>query len=413
MRAMQVVGFAPARARGRLRVGAVVAPLALIGALASSVCGPVAAASGANGMGRAGSLERQLRSTLAHLDGTRARLAALSARTATALAALDGVSRALALASGRAVAAERAAAAATAAVVRIHAELDRLEAVATRRRLAVRAVLLGDEVASADPLGALAPLLGGGSFSQAAAVQSEIALVGSANARALERAGQAVLAARREARRLAAAATQARLGALRAARARAQVAAERAREAALVTTLTRDRAATAAAVAALEAHAAGLRQALDALLAAARTGKVGRGTLLALVAAVAQAFHVDPALVWAVVMVESGGNPTATSSTGAQGLMQLEPATAAALGVRDAYNPRANLAGGTAYLAGLVRRYGGNLALALAAYTLGPAAVPVGGPVPVAARAYVDSVLAYRRAGEVRFAKTAGGGGRG
>ena len=84
---------------------------------------------------------------------------------------------------------------------------------------------------------------------------------------------------------------------------------------------------------------------------------------------------VRPELVRAVVQVESGFNPSARSSKGAMGLMQLMPGTMRELGVRDAYNAEQNLRGGVAYLRQLLDRYANNEVLALAAYNAGPGAV--------------------------------------
>lgn len=83
----------------------------------------------------------------------------------------------------------------------------------------------------------------------------------------------------------------------------------------------------------------------------------------------------DADLLASVVRAESGGRTHAISRAGAQGLMQLMPGTAAQLGVADAFAPGENIRGGTTYLDTLLRRYHDNLALALAAYNAGPAAV--------------------------------------
>ncbi len=86
-------------------------------------------------------------------------------------------------------------------------------------------------------------------------------------------------------------------------------------------------------------------------------------------------YDLDVALLASVIRAESGGNVHAVSRTGAKGLMQLMPGTANQLGVTDSFRADQNINGGTAYLNALLVRYHDNLALALAAYNAGPAAV--------------------------------------
>ncbi|MGA8153299.1 MAG: lytic transglycosylase domain-containing protein [Terriglobales bacterium] len=83
-------------------------------------------------------------------------------------------------------------------------------------------------------------------------------------------------------------------------------------------------------------------------------------------------YHLDPDLVNSVIHAESGFNAHAVSPKGAQGLMQLMPQTASRLGVADAFDPGANVEGGTRYLRELLQRYHFDLIKALAAYNAGP-----------------------------------------
>lgn len=105
--------------------------------------------------------------------------------------------------------------------------------------------------------------------------------------------------------------------------------------------------------------------------------------------------HLDPDLLASVVHAESDGQTHAVSRTGARGLMQLMPATAKDLGVRDSFAAEQNIAGGTAYLDALLMYYHENIALALAAYNAGPAAVDRYHGIPPYAetRRYVERVI--------------------
>ncbi len=87
------------------------------------------------------------------------------------------------------------------------------------------------------------------------------------------------------------------------------------------------------------------------------------------------AHNLDVDLLASVIKAESDGNSRAVSPAGAEGLMQLMPATAADLGVKDSFQAEQNVRGGSTYLDALLTRYHDNLALALAAYNAGPEAV--------------------------------------
>ncbi len=108
---------------------------------------------------------------------------------------------------------------------------------------------------------------------------------------------------------------------------------------------------------------------------AAAQPPVGNSSVRDLLARAGAQHNIDVELLASVVKAESGGHPDAVSRAGARGLMQLMPATAHALGVKDVAQPDQNIAGGAAYLDGLLKRYKNDLSLALAAYNAGPGAV--------------------------------------
>lgn len=113
-------------------------------------------------------------------------------------------------------------------------------------------------------------------------------------------------------------------------------------------------------------------------------------------------YEVDPALVRAVIHAESAFNPAAVSPKGAQGLMQLMPATAQELEVTDALNAAQNIRGGVLYLSRMLDRFDNDVTLATAAYNAGPGAVSRYGGIPPYAetRAYVERVgILHRRYG--------------
>jgi soluble lytic murein transglycosylase-like protein len=121
---------------------------------------------------------------------------------------------------------------------------------------------------------------------------------------------------------------------------------------------------------------------------------------------VARAHSVPPALVKAVIAAESAFDPGAISRAGAQGLMQLMPATADQLGVVDPFSAPQNVYAGTGYLRELIDRYG-DLPQALAAYNAGPTAVDKYGGIPPyrETQAYVARVLTYYRSYHGDFAR--------
>ena len=107
--------------------------------------------------------------------------------------------------------------------------------------------------------------------------------------------------------------------------------------------------------------------------------------------------QVDPALVKAIIMAESGYNPKAISIRGAKGLMQLMPSTAQALGVEDIFNPKQNISGGVRYFKQLINKFDGDIKLALAAYNAGSRNVRQYQGIPPfkATEYYIEKVFKY------------------
>lgn len=119
-------------------------------------------------------------------------------------------------------------------------------------------------------------------------------------------------------------------------------------------------------------------------------------SLSQIIAGAARDTGVSPQLLRAVIRRESGGRPCAVSDKGAQGLMQLMPATQQDLGVTDPFDPAGNVSAGARYLSDLLKKYKGDLRRALAAYNAGPLKVQPEGDLPdiPETKAYVTAVMA-------------------
>jgi len=118
-----------------------------------------------------------------------------------------------------------------------------------------------------------------------------------------------------------------------------------------------------------------------------------------IIKSLASEYGVDKSLVKAVIHAESGYNPNAVSSKGAQGLMQLMPKTAQGLKVNNSFDPKDNIRGGVRYLRFLLDTFKGDVTLALAAYNAGLTRVSQYGGVPPYAetRNYISKVLTYQK----------------
>lgn len=110
-----------------------------------------------------------------------------------------------------------------------------------------------------------------------------------------------------------------------------------------------------------------------------------------------EAYGVSTTILKSIAKAESNFNPSAVSSAGAVGIMQLMPATAASLGVSNSYDARENILGGAKYISQLLSRYQGNISLALAAYNAGCGNVDKYGGIPpfTETQNYVKKVLSY------------------
>ncbi len=128
------------------------------------------------------------------------------------------------------------------------------------------------------------------------------------------------------------------------------------------------------------------------------------GKLVPVIDNAARSHGVDPRLVHAVIRAESGYNERAVSNKGAIGLMQLIPATAQRMGVKNSFDPVENIFGGTRYLSQLLKMFNGNTELALAGYNAGEnAVIRFGNQIPPFAetQAYVPKVMAFFRSAEL------------
>ncbi len=127
----------------------------------------------------------------------------------------------------------------------------------------------------------------------------------------------------------------------------------------------------------------------------------------------ADTYGVPVALLRAIGKAESGFNPDAVSSAGAQGVMQLMPATARGLGVTDSFDPEQNIMGGAKYIAQKLQDYHGDIELALAAYNAGSGNVKKYGGVPPfkETKAYIQRVMGYMEDAGLRAASVSRSGG--
>ncbi len=129
-----------------------------------------------------------------------------------------------------------------------------------------------------------------------------------------------------------------------------------------------------------------------------RSGRLFRNLYTKPIELASRSFGLESSLIKAVIHVESAFDPWAVSRKGARGLMQLMPGTARIYGVRNIHSPEQNIYAGSKHLAFLIRKYNGNLKLALAAYNAGSGAVEKYGGIPPYSetRNYVQRVMSLQ-----------------
>jgi soluble lytic murein transglycosylase-like protein len=155
----------------------------------------------------------------------------------------------------------------------------------------------------------------------------------------------------------------------------------------------------AATLANAQAKTGGAPSTARATPTSAPVASVGNGPVpyAAQIESAAKKYGVDPALLAGLVKAESNFNPNAQSGVGAKGLTQLMDSTARGLGVSNSFDPSQALEGGAKFLGGLLKQFGGDERLALAAYNAGPGAVKKYGGIPPyeETQRYVPKVLGF------------------
>ncbi|TQR17575.1 lytic transglycosylase domain-containing protein [Psychrobacillus soli] len=139
---------------------------------------------------------------------------------------------------------------------------------------------------------------------------------------------------------------------------------------------------------------------VDAIATYTPSNSLGTSDLDDIIKRAANKYHVPEKLISSVIKQESNFNPSALSSAGASGLMQLMPGTAKYLGVSDILDPEQNVMGGAKYLRQMLDQFNGDMETALAAYNAGPGAVKKYGGIPPykETQNYVQKVLNYYQA---------------